>query len=78
MAGELDPQQLLATPALFLPGMEQEEWEYEVNRMVDRSFATRDFLDGKLTPDEYEQALDQYGVDPRQAADDWESGIYYL
>lgn len=78
MAGEIDAQRILATPALFLPGMNQEEWEYELGRMLDRSLATRDFLDGKITPDEFEQALDQFGVDPHQAAADWNEGIYYL
>lgn len=79
MAGEpIDAQRILATPALFLPGMNLEEWVHECDRMVDRAFATRDFLDGKLTPDEFEQALDQFGVDPRQAAQDWDGGIFYI
>ncbi len=73
-----DPQIILATPALFLPGMNQQEWDFEVGRMLDRAQATHDFLQGKLSPDEYEQALDQFGVDPRQAAADWDDGKNYL
>jgi len=74
----VDPQLILATPALFVPSMNTEEWEQELTFMFDRSMATHDFLDGKITPDEFEQALDQFGVDPWQAAQDWENGRSYL
>ena len=71
-------QLYIATPAIWRPGMDDKEWEFELNRSVDRSIAAHAFLSGNLTPDEFEMALDEFGIDPLQAAEDWEQGKTYL
>lgn len=38
----------IATPALWYPGQSEEEMQYEIHLMVQRSVATRQFLNGEL------------------------------
>lgn len=38
----------IATPSLWYPGQCEEEWRHEVHLMVQRSIATRQFLEGDL------------------------------
>ncbi len=77
----IDPEQTqlyIATPAIWTPGMNDQEWEHEIGQMFNRSQAASDFLAGKLTPEEFEMALDDFGVDPYQAAEDWDSCRSYM
>lgn len=38
----------IATPALWYPGQSEEEWKAEVHLMVQRSIATRQFMNGEI------------------------------
>lgn len=74
-----DVAELLATPAIWVPGMTGDEWNAELDRSFDRALATRDFLDGQLTPDQFEDALYHFGIpDPFQLAEVWEEGKTFL
>ena len=68
----------LATPAIWIPDMNQQEWDYQVDCMIERSLAARALIDGQITPDEFEQAIDQYGVDVIQMRKDWDRGVHYF
>lgn len=67
-----------ATPALYFPDMNNEEWEFELERMFQRTMLTREFVENKLTPDQYGQALDSLGIDIIQATTDWDNALVYL
>lgn len=67
-----------ATPAIYLPDMNNEEWQEELNKMVVRSLITQKFTSGKITPDDFMDALDFLGVDVISCVDDWNDGLSYL
>ncbi|MBD2002121.1 MULTISPECIES: hypothetical protein [Cyanophyceae] len=46
--------------------------------MIQREFARRNFVDGALSPDDFMEALFQYGVDPIHAAEAWEEGRRFM
>lgn len=70
---------LFAVPALWFPDMEQEEWEAELEAMITRSLAARDFVDGKITPEDFACVLAETGVrEPYELADRWEEGFSFL
>lgn len=71
-------ERFFATPAIYFPDMNDPEWQFELDRMMVRSFATRDFVNGILAPDDFLDLLDETGVDPIGAASAWEQGISYL
>ncbi len=71
-------EELIATPAIILPGMCQGEIYHQLEKMILRSDATRLFFQGELTINEFMEVLDTLGVDPHQAVDDWDAGISYL
>jgi hypothetical protein len=64
----------LSTPAIYVPNMSDEEWQTELDQMLNRSILTHRFVDGLIAPGDYMDALDQFGVNPLQIADDWEEG----
>lgn len=68
----------LATPAIWLPGMNDGDWEQEVDLMIGRSMATRDFVQNQITPEEFAEALYEGGLDPDQCFEIWEEGISLL
>lgn len=72
---DLSPDEFLSTPAIWLPGMDADDWSQALDQTFDRALVTRDFLDGELSPDQFEDALNHFGIpDPRQLADAWEEG----
>jgi hypothetical protein len=67
--------EFLSTPAIWLPGMDADAWSQELDLTFDRALATHAFLDGQLSPDQFEDALNHFGIlDPRELADAWEEG----
>jgi hypothetical protein len=68
----------IATPALWFPGMDPDEWRFELDRQVNRAMAERDLLEGKISYDEFEEIIEANGVDPIQAFNDWSNGINYV
>lgn len=71
----VDAYQILATPVIWTP--EQDDFEAQVEAMMIRSMATRDFLDGQLTPDQFENALAETGWNPYECADTWNEGYTF-
>lgn len=69
-----NPDTLIATPAIWTPGMDESEWGDEVTRMCVRAMAARDFLNGDLHPSDFAEVLYETGYDPNQCADNWEEG----
>jgi hypothetical protein len=63
-----------ATPALWTPDMSSEEWESEVAMMLNRSIACRDFVQNKISPDDFAEALFENGFNPDTCFDLWEEG----
>ncbi|MGF1481255.1 MAG: hypothetical protein ACFB4I_17525 [Cyanophyceae cyanobacterium] len=66
------------TPAIWTPNMDDEEREFELDRMLARSLATKDWLEGRLNTADWMDCMDYYGVDILQAAQDWNQGISYI
>lgn len=63
----------LQIPALL--GADEERNAEEMQNMIGRSFAIRDFIDGRLSPDCLEMALYEFGLDPYQVSALWERGV---
>ena len=73
----LDVEQFLSTPAIWTPGQSDEQWQGEIDRMIERTFLTRAFVDGEISPADFEEGLFENGVDPYWAAEIWEEGISF-
>jgi len=74
-----DAAEFLSTPAIWLPGMDDDDWAAALDQSFDRALATRDFLDGLLSPDQFEDALNQFGIpDPRSVEEAWSEGKTFL
>jgi len=74
-----DAAEFLSTPAIWLPGMDDGDWAAALDQSFDRALATRDFLDGLLSPDQFEDALNQFGIpDPRSVEEAWSEGKTFL
>lgn len=59
--------------------MDQHEWKQELDRSFDRALVTRDFLDGNITPSQFEDALNHFGIpDPWAVNEAWEEGKTFL
>ena len=67
-----------ATPALWIPGMEEGEWEEELRKMIARSELAHAFVSGDISPDDFMDGLHENGVDVIAASEDWEEGIIYI
>lgn len=70
---------LFGVPALYSPNLSQEEWDLELNGMIARSIASRAFIDGRLSPDDFACALAESGIDdPYQLEEQWQNGFSFL
>ena len=59
--------------------MDDDDWAVALDQSFDRALATRDFLDGLLSPDQFEDALNQFGIsDPRTVEEAWSEGKTFL
>lgn len=67
-----------ATPVIYVPGLDPEQLQAEIDRMFVRSQATSDFVQGKLSPDDFCDVLNDSRIDPYLCLDDWEDGHSYL
>lgn len=64
---------LLATPALWYPGQDEGEWEFELEQTIARSRVTDAFLNGEVDPDWFLDYLAQDDLDPLEVAEEeWE------
>jgi len=59
--------------------MDDDDWAVALDQSFDRALVTRDFLDGLLSPDQFEDALNQFGIsDPRTVEEAWSEGKTFL
>lgn len=68
-------ERFLWLPAELGPGMTDEDWQAEIDTMFKASKLTRKFVDGNLSPEDFEDALNDLGYDPHQLGDMWEAGV---
>lgn len=64
----------LATPAIWVPGMSDEEWQDACARMVRRSVAAHNFVSGQLSIDDFAETLFENGYDPHSTFTLWDDG----
>lgn len=72
MVGQIDLQTFLTIPAESFPGMTAEEWDLEIKKHVNRQLITRDFIEGKITPEDFWCYLAEDGYDPIFLDSIWE------
>lgn len=63
---------LLATPALWYPGQSEEDWQAEIEAMVDRAYVTAAFMRGEVETDSFLDYLAQEYADPMEISQSWE------
>lgn len=73
-----NPDLILSTPAIWVPGIDAEQWADELSNMIDRAFATRDLLNGTLPPDAFLDLIDSHSIDVFELCDDWDEPWLYL
>lgn len=64
----------LAIPALYSEGMSDADWDREIDRMFAHSQMARRFIDGQISPADFECWIAESGIDPYDLADLWEGG----
>jgi hypothetical protein len=68
----------LATPLIWYPGQSDEELKIEMARMIERSFAIRAFMEGKINWDDFLCLLQEHEIDAAAADNGWQEGLIYL
>lgn len=61
------------TPLIWTP--ETEDWESELNRMLERSEVTSDLIAGKIDPEYFLDFLAQQEFDVQSFLDGWEDEL---
>lgn len=67
---------LLSTPGIWYPGQLPEEFDNEVELMLQRSLASRDLINGQLDAETFLDFLDAQGLDIHLMLDDIEECLY--
>lgn len=68
---EPDLELFFAVPAVYSEGMTEADWNAEMDRMFQHSVMTRQFIDGKISPQDYEDVLSDLGHDPTLLEERW-------
>lgn len=71
-------ERYLATPAIFTASMTPQEIAWEFQRMAERTLITREFVQGRITPDQFENSMHELGVDIYHAQEQWEQGVKFF
>lgn len=74
----LDPEDYFATPVQLHPQQCEAEKQFLIEQMVAREFGLHRWLHGEIQAGDFLDLLDEYGVDPVQAVEDWSNGLVYL
>lgn len=72
----IDAESFLHIPAFWDASMSGEEWGQVLDNMITRTVLTRDFIEGRITPDQFGDVLSETGINVIQVAHLWEDGIY--
>lgn len=64
----------LAIPALSNAGMSEEDWRRECDRMFNHSRMVQKFVDGTISPQDFEDSLSDLGLDPYEIEESWDEG----
>lgn len=68
---------LTSRPAIWYPGMDEQQWEREIEQMLAVSLGKHLLLKGDLDFDQYEDLLNENGLNPIDSIEDWSNGIFY-
>jgi hypothetical protein len=68
----------LATPAIITADMSELEVQYEFEKMMLRSTATSEFVNGNIDAEDFVEALDAGGVHIDAALRDWSHGMTFM
>lgn len=68
----------LATPVILTPGMDDGAIGHGFDQMLNRSRASHDFVSGKISAEDFAEALYENGYDPDVTFDLWEDGVSLL
>jgi hypothetical protein len=71
---DIDFQTYFALPATITQDMTDEDWEEEMRRMFQASQATHKFVQGQLSPEDYQDALADLGHNPYELEQFWSEG----
>lgn len=66
---------ILATPAIWYPGIDETDWQDQLDAVIERSAVTSAFLAGVLEADVFLDYLAETCDDPLEIAEDWEEEI---
>lgn len=72
----MDLEDYLSIPIIFTPS-DEFNW-MQIQAHCNRVLATREFVEGRMSVEEYEDVLADNGVDVRKAEVYWEEGICLL
>ena len=68
---------LTTRPAIWMPGMNEEEWDNEIEQMLAVSLGKHLFATKQISFDQYEDILNENGLNPINAIEDWSNKIFY-
>jgi hypothetical protein len=68
----------LATPAIITAEMSEAEIQIEFEKMLLRSTATAEFVQGNIDVEDFVEALDAGGVHIDTALRDWSHGMTFM
>jgi hypothetical protein len=68
----------LATPAIITADMSEAEIQIEFEKMMLRSTATSEFVNGNIDAEDFVEALDAGGVHIDAALRDWSYGMTFM
>ncbi len=68
----------LATPAIITADMSESELRFEFEKMMLRSTATSEFVNGNIDAEDFIEALDAGGVHIDAALRDWSYGMTFM
>jgi hypothetical protein len=64
----------LAIPARTGEGMSEEDWTAECDRMFRHSRMVQRFVNGEVSPQDFEDSIADLGLDPYQVEESWDEG----
>lgn len=67
-------ERYLAIPALSNEGMSEEDWSRECDRMFKHSRMVQKFVEGSISPQDFEDSIADLGLDPYEIEESWDEG----